>query len=164
MGALKLPYPARLEEAVPANLRCGRPARPEPAPQALPLLTGWAPVQLSSAAIPEVSCDWVLDHAPEVHIIDVRGPDEYGGELGHLETAELVPLSVLESGALTFDRALPQITVCRSGGRSGKAALYLLGLGFRRVASLAGGMRAWRAGGRPVAYGPARGRGYTPQG
>jgi rhodanese-related sulfurtransferase len=42
----------------------------------------------------------------------------------------------------SWDREAPIALICRSGGRSGKAALQLLGMGFRRVISMRGGMLA----------------------
>jgi rhodanese-related sulfurtransferase len=85
----------------------------------------------------------------------VREPDEFRGELGHIVGAELAPLQTLTAAAASLPRERPIVTVCRSGGRSGKAALSLLGLGFARVASLSGGMTAWSARGYAVECGPS---------
>jgi rhodanese-related sulfurtransferase len=86
-------------------------------------------------------------------IIDVREPDEFTGELGHIPGAELVPLATVERTAAAWDRTAPLIVVCRSGGRSGRAAQALIRAGFHRVMNLAGGMLAYRAAGLPVVYG-----------
>jgi rhodanese-related sulfurtransferase len=40
--------------------------------------------------------------------------------------------------------------VCRSGGRSGKAALELRALGFEKVASMRGGMTRWNEAKLPM--------------
>jgi len=80
----------------------------------------------------------------------VRESDEFVGPLGHPRGAELVPLATLEEAAKAWDRELPVVIVCRSGGRSGKAALLLEAKGFKRVASLRGGMTAWNEAGLPV--------------
>lgn len=79
-----------------------------------------------------------------VQIIDVREPDEYHGELGHLEHSTLVPLSTISFTAQNWDRESTYLMVCRSGNRSGKAASILVELGFEQVINLKGGMLAQR--------------------
>jgi rhodanese-related sulfurtransferase len=80
----------------------------------------------------------------------VREPAEYVGPLGHIPGAELVPLGTIEREAASWDRAQPLVLVCRSGGRSGKAALQLKAMGFDRLASMRGGMTRWNELGIPV--------------
>ena len=151
MSELHLPYPRKMDLAVPSNFNCGL-ARAEPRTPAH-LDQSWAPITLSPAGIPEVRGDWLNPHLSQVVVLDVREPDEFRGELGHIAGAELSPLQALAVRAAALPRERPVVTVCRSGGRSGKAALSLLELGFARVASLAGGMTAWNARGLPVEYG-----------
>lgn len=79
-----------------------------------------------------------------VRIVDVRERDEFDGELGHLEGAELVPLAEIAREAQAWDRAAPLLLVCRSGRRSMNAALQLVALGFGEVMNLEGGMLAYR--------------------
>lgn len=134
MSHLALPYPRRMDSALPLNVRCGLTGSD-------PLLdTSWAPIEPSRAGIPEVAPEWVRAHAPELRIIDVREPDELTGPLGRIASAERVPLAHV--GELAID-ARPIVLVCRSGGRSGKAALQLASLGVARVASMRGGMSTW---------------------
>lgn len=83
-------------------------------------------------------------------VIDVREPSEFTGELGHLRNAELVPLATLVAVAASWNRAEPLVLVCRSGGRSGRAAQQLATLGFRKLYNLSGGMLAHGAAGLPV--------------
>lgn len=85
-----------------------------------------------------------------VRLIDVREADEINGELGHIPGVEWVPLATLEARARTWERAAELILVCRSGGRSGRAAEALVRAGFRKVMNLAGGMLAYRAAELPV--------------
>ncbi len=151
MSELSLPQPRKIGEAVPRNLQCGRPAAAPGVPASLD--TGWAPIQLSAAGVPEVEGGWLEGHRSGLLVVDVREPDEYRGELGHIPGALLVPLQTLGAAAPALPRDRPVVVVCRSGGRSGKAALELLGAGFAQVASLAGGMRAYGAERRGVAYG-----------
>lgn len=79
-----------------------------------------------------------------VRFIDVREPDEYTGPLGHLPGAELVPLGTLEAASASWAREQPLLLICRSGGRSAKAAQALAQRGFRHLYNLAGGMLAVR--------------------
>lgn len=99
--------------------------------------------------------DLTVERAPavltKVRIIDVRQPDEFDGELGHVPGAELVPLATVPAHAVGWDKAVPLLVVCRSGGRSSMASQALVGLGFREVYNLAGGMLAWNARGLPTA-------------
>ena len=103
--------------------------------------------------VPEVGADWLAAHIPNVLVVDVREPDEYRGELGHVPGAELVPLETLEARAAALARDRPIVTVCRSGGRSGKAAIALGRLGFEAVASLHGGMTEWNRRALPTELG-----------
>lgn len=81
---------------------------------------------------------------PEVRRIDVREPEEYTGPLGHLPGAELIPLSTLEAASASWPREEPLLLICRSGGRSAKAAQALAQRGFNHLYNLAGGMLAVR--------------------
>ncbi|MHA7633948.1 rhodanese-like domain-containing protein [Corallococcus sp. M7] len=81
---------------------------------------------------------------PEVRRIDVREPDEFTGPLGHLPGAELVPLGTLEAAAASWPREQPLLLICRSGGRSAKAAQALAQRGFQHLYNLVGGMLAVR--------------------
>jgi sulfur dioxygenase len=150
MARLQLAYPKKIDVALPANLQCGVP-RGTPATPELPEPTPWAPVERSAGGIPEVSPEWVAASAGDARLVDVREPAEFTGELGHVPGAALVPLAGVVDAAERWDREAPVVLVCRSGGRSGKAALALLARGFRRVASLRGGMLAWNAQRLPVA-------------
>jgi rhodanese-related sulfurtransferase len=83
--------------------------------------------------------------AANVTLIDVREDDEWAA--GHAPRAVHVPLGDLDPSAHT-DMA-PLIVVCRSGGRSSKAAAKLATAGLA-VHNLAGGMKAWQDAGHPV--------------
>lgn len=152
MGKLQLAYPKKIDVAVPANLHLGLkdlPATPEQ-----PEGPRWAPVEASAAGIPEVGPEWVAAHHDAARMIDVREAEELVSELGHIEGVEHVPLGLVPSAASTWDRSAPLVLVCRSGGRSGKAALQLGAMGFTRVASMRGGMMEWNRGRYPVSRAP----------
>lgn len=86
-------------------------------------------------------------------VIDVRERDELLGELGHIGGVEHVPLATLAQACADWSPDEELIVVCRSGGRSRKAALTLVARGFRDVHDLVGGMLAWNAALLPVRRG-----------
>jgi sulfur dioxygenase len=146
MHDLALAYPKYIDVALPRNVRCGLAAvTAEPA-----LARRWAPVEISVGGIPEVAPEWVALHGREVRLVDVRELDELVGELGHIDGAEPLPLAQVPGPLEAAPRDHPIVFVCRSGGRSGKAALSLTKLGFEQVASMRGGMRAWNQRRYPI--------------
>ncbi len=87
-------------------------------------------------------------------VIDVRGPDEFDGPLGHIAGALNVPLAGLAARTTDFARAeCPIVLVCLTDKRSSRAAAALGEAGVRNVTVLRGGMTAWRAGERAPAGG-----------
>ena len=87
-----------------------------------------------------------------IKLIDVRRPEEFTGELGHIEGARLVTLGPeLEAFLASSKKDEELVFVCRSGGRSGNATAFSLQAGFKRVYNLKGGMIEWNALGLPVA-------------
>ncbi len=99
--------------------------------------------------VPEVSPDWVHAHMGQFRLVDVREANELTGPLGHLAAADHLPLGSVMQGVQGWDRAAPVVVLCRSGGRSARAALAMLAEGFETVASMEGGMIAWGAAGLP---------------
>ena len=149
MAALELAPPKQIAVAVPANLQCGVP-HGVPHDAELPASLRWAPVEVSKADVPEVPLEWVAAHPAAARLVDVREPSELVGPLGHVEGVELVPLGSVTQVVSAWDRDQPVVLVCRSGGRSGKAALQMAAMGFRRVASMRGGMMRWSDARLPV--------------
>jgi sulfur dioxygenase len=78
-------------------------------------------------------------------ILDVREPEEYTGELGHIRGSILIPLKDLTSRSEELGNYKDKhiIAVCRAGVRSTTAAAILTGLGFEHVSNLKGGMLDW---------------------
>ncbi len=141
MDNLALPHPKQIDIAVPANLRSGR---PDPS-VAAPPIPSWAPVVRTFAGIPQLEPQWLEEHFDVPFLLDVREPNEFVGELGHLRGAHLVPLGELRSRLNDLPKERPIVAVCRSGGRSAQACVILEGAGFPRVANLSGGMIGWRS-------------------
>ena len=79
-----------------------------------------------------------------LRIIDVRQPEEFVGELGHVPRSELMVLNYLpELLAEETDKNQSIVFVCRSGGRSAQATAYAQTQGFTSVYNMKGGMIFW---------------------
>ena len=146
MNNLGLAHPKKLDIAVPANLKCGKPES-ESVQADEP---DWAPLTYTFAGIWEVQPQWLEDNLKRVQIVDVRDPSEFEGPLGRIPGARLIPLGELNDRAADLSGDTPVVTVCRAGGRSAQATLMLRRAGFDKVANLAGGMLRWRAQRCPV--------------
>ncbi|MEJ2130401.1 MAG: MBL fold metallo-hydrolase [Gammaproteobacteria bacterium] len=138
MDNLGLAHPKLLDIAVPANMRAGRPEGDQ-----LPEKITWGPVTVSFGGIPEIEPEWVARHLDELTLLDVRSPEEFEGELGHIEGSRLVPLDELRERVDEVPRDRPVVVVCQSGKRSGMAAVILQKAGFEEVANVAGGLINW---------------------
>lgn len=145
MQNLGLPHPKQMAVAVPANLRAG-----QPADGWAPATPDWGPVVTTYAGFKEIAADWVAAHRAELHLLDVRTPAEFDGELGHVEGAQLLPLDGLRARAAEVPAGKPVVVICQTGRRSAMGAQLLEKAGVPRVANLAGGMVAWRGLGLPV--------------
>jgi glyoxylase-like metal-dependent hydrolase (beta-lactamase superfamily II)/rhodanese-related sulfurtransferase len=151
MRNLRLAHPKKIDVAVPANLKCGRPSTEVDAaadPQ-------WAPLRYSFAGIWEIDPHGLEEQASAVQILDVREPGEFSGPLGHIRGAVLIPLGSLAERTRELAPDRPIVAVCRAGSRSAQATVILREAGFNDVANLAGGMLRWRAEGHPVEGGGA---------
>jgi rhodanese-related sulfurtransferase len=95
--------------------------------------------------IPEVRVEDVRRNHGKVRLVDVRRPDEFDGELGHIPDAELVTLGPdLTEFLKNGDPNQEIIFVCRSGARSGHATLESIKMGYALTANMTGGMIRWR--------------------
>jgi glyoxylase-like metal-dependent hydrolase (beta-lactamase superfamily II)/rhodanese-related sulfurtransferase len=139
---MKLPHPGRIAEALPANLRCGRPLQ-----EADTAADGWGPVQRSYAGLPELEPAWVADHRHTLTLVDVRGAEEFKGPDGHVTGSLLIPLPELQERLAEIPPQRPVVLLCHSGIRSALATQLLIKAGRERVANLRGGLRAWEVEG-----------------
>jgi glyoxylase-like metal-dependent hydrolase (beta-lactamase superfamily II)/rhodanese-related sulfurtransferase len=143
MGNLGLPFPDKIQEALQVN-QSGF----EASEVAFPTVA-------DVAAVPEIDASTLAGRlaGPDAPLVlDVREPEEFVGDLGHIHGALLVPLDALH-------RRLPKllgyaerevVLVCRAGARSASAAAILQHAGFGAVTNLTGGMLAWARAGLPV--------------
>jgi sulfur dioxygenase len=157
MENMKLPHPHKIAEALPGNMRSGKPRATSTSTTtstttatAIATATAWAPLARSYAGLPELPPAWVVAHQSEVTLLDVRSAEEFNGPDGRVAGSLLIPLPELESrsGELPADR--PLVVVCHSGSRSALATQQLLKAGRQQVANLRGGLSRWVAEGYPL--------------
>lgn len=135
MSELELAHPKKIMEAVPANMTCGNKSN--------------RIIETSlDSGIPETSVEFLSQKLETiqktVRLIDVRTPEEFSGELGHIKGATLVTLGGdLKNYLEKLDRADEIIFICRSGVRSGQATQQSIEMGFKFTANLKGGMLRW---------------------
>jgi glyoxylase-like metal-dependent hydrolase (beta-lactamase superfamily II)/rhodanese-related sulfurtransferase len=145
MDNLGLPHPKKIAIAIPANCVCGRPEDGK-----MPTVADWGPVRLTYGGVKEIDPQWVAENLSQVHVLDVRGPEEFTREQGHISAAQLLPLSELEGRVGDIPNDRPVVAVCKSGRRSAQATVILKKKGLANAASLRGGMLGWQAANLPV--------------
>ncbi|MVA76926.1 rhodanese-like domain-containing protein [Auraticoccus sp. F435] len=94
--------------------------------------------------VPTVTIDQIPDDA---HLVDVREADEWAA--GHAERAQHLPLTELTARLDELPADDEVYLICRSGGRSARAAAWLNQNGFSAV-NVAGGMGEWQERGLPL--------------
>jgi glyoxylase-like metal-dependent hydrolase (beta-lactamase superfamily II)/rhodanese-related sulfurtransferase len=143
MANLGLPFPEKIQQSLQVNQSGFESAEVQfPSVSAIAAMAAIQPGELRARL---ASTD------PPV-LLDVREPEEFVGELGHIAGSLLVPLDAL-------DRRLPKlagyvdrdlVVVCRAGARSATAGAILRNAGFKRVLNLEGGMIGWSREGYPI--------------
>ncbi len=154
MKNLDLPMPARIQEAVPANLGGG-------AVQAAGIDAGAQWRALAGTVIQSVSAQQlagVLGQG-DVRLIDVRTPVEF--DAVRIAGATNIPLDKLDPPALLRQLGAdePVYCVCQTGTRSQLAASKLRAAGFKRIVHVDGGTNAWITAGLPVLRGAVQPQG-----
>jgi len=83
-------------------------------------------------------------------VIDVSTKEEFSAS--HIKTSLSVPLEELEARlqAVAKNKSVPLIMVCDSGIRSKRAQATAQKLGYDKVHSLQGGLKAWKEANLPV--------------
>lgn len=86
-------------------------------------------------------------------VIDLSAIADF--EKGHIAGSKNVTPSQFdpENKDLAKTKGLQIVTVCKNGAESGKAARRLVKAGFANVATLAGGINAWKQADLPLAKG-----------
>jgi len=145
MGQLGLPFPEKIQQSLQVN-QSGF----EAAEVQFPLVADVAAMPALSPA--EVAAK--LASATPPLLLDVREPEEFVGDLGHVPGSLPVPMDALARRlpklAGYVDREI--VVVCRAGARSASAGAILQQAGFRHVRNLGGGMVALTHAKLPVAH------------
>jgi len=97
--------------------------------------------EASGAEISASALSAALSGVATPFLLDVREPWEFA--IAHLPGAILLPLGELPARLMALPRDRELITICHHGLRSLAARSFLVGAGFPRVRSLAGGVDAW---------------------
>lgn len=130
MSELKLAYPKKIDIALPANQTCG-----------------------IETSVPCVTAEDLKRRKDTALIVDVRSLEEFKGELGHIPGSHRIFLGEeLNHFLQGYERSEEIVFVCRSGSRSADAVKTGLGMGFTKVANLAGGMQRWNELDYPVEH------------
>ncbi|MCB0355487.1 MAG: rhodanese-like domain-containing protein [Bdellovibrionales bacterium] len=95
--------------------------------------------------VSDISPEEVWLKKDELYLVDVRGEDEYFGELGHVAGAKLIVLDTLENHLQSLPQNLPVVFICRSGMRSAKASQLAIEAGLTNTYNMMGGMICWNA-------------------
>ncbi len=145
MGNLDLPLPARIHEAVPANLAGGPAGTAQPA--------GDAAVPVLSVSARQLA---TLMQSAGLHLVDVRTPEEFAAL--RIAGSVNLPLDRLDPASLAqrFGPEEEIYCVCQTGTRSQIAARQLRAAGFSRVIHVDGGTSAWRAADLPLLRGESQ--------
>jgi rhodanese-related sulfurtransferase len=102
------------------------------------------------STIPAISVNELhelLTTSPGIRLIDVREPDEYAAAA--ISGSELVPLATIPEASQDWPKEQRLYLHCKAGGRSARAAQFLMDQGFADVINVTGGMDAWLAAGLP---------------
>jgi hypothetical protein len=134
MKNLRLAHPKKMDVAVPANLKCGRPETdPDVAED-----PNWAPLKFTLTGIWEIDPHGLEEHAPAVQNLDVRQPGEFDGRSDTSATR-----SCSRSASWSSARASSRATVRHRGvprrRRSAQATVILREVGFADAANLPAG-------------------------
>jgi len=107
-----------------------------------------------SLLVSEITGKKVIDLSPSEaksqwnefdEVIDVRRDKEWNDELGHIGGVKLCTLQTdFKSYVKILETDKKYLFICRSGGRSAKAAQMAIALGITAVYNLDGGMLEWR--------------------
>jgi rhodanese-related sulfurtransferase len=101
---------------------------------------------------PPVAYELIRDN-PEMLVIDLRKPEEYNGETGHIRRARNIPVDRLPYRLLELSayRAETFLVYCRADPCGAEGVADLRSSGFENVILMDGGIEAWiRAGFRTV--------------
>ncbi len=150
LTSMKLPEADWMIAVLDANCNCSQDPKCVPIPVEAPvcevrgtLTAGLEDVKVKTITAKDLKL--LLEGKLPPLVLDVRGEDEYIGELGHITGSKLLPVGELQKRINEVKKFAKQgiITVCRRGERSRNAAAFLIKNGFENVMTLEGGMEKW---------------------
>ena len=100
---------------------------------------------VTNSPITNLSPTQANEQLSSFRIIDVRRTEEFNDQLGHIQNAKLCTINdtSFKNKLSSLDKSLQYLFVCRSGGRSSRAARIAQSLGLSHIYNLDGGMLAW---------------------
>ena len=101
-------------------------------------------------AIEDIDPKELLEKLKSVVVVDVRRPDEWEGELGHIPGALHMVLDNLPQRISELPQDKTLVFVCKSGGRSGRATAFAQAQGFKNIYNMKGGMLLWNQLSQPT--------------
>ena len=107
---------------------------------------------LLSGGAGSISCTdaVLLMNKEKANIIDVRRPDEFKtGSIAGAKNIEITKLDAQLASAVK-NKDAPMVLICATGARSQGALRLAQKLGYTRVFSMSGGLKAWREANLPV--------------
>ena len=114
-----------------------------------------ANVTRSPSGVPLLRPDFVAKQGRKVRLIDVRDEHELVGVLGYIHGSDWVPVGRTASLVERVHQDDPIVLVSAGEERSGAAALALEKAGLRFVATMMGGIVAWRDDGYTTTRDPS---------
>jgi len=99
---------------------------------------------VTSALLEPAQLKDILGAQPDIQLIDVRTPKEFGeGTIAHAKNINFFDSDFEAQMTAVVDKEKAVYLFCRSGRRSANAAKKLKALGFKEVYDLKGGYLAW---------------------
>jgi sulfur-carrier protein adenylyltransferase/sulfurtransferase len=96
---------------------------------------------MSAPIVNPVELKSELDSGKKLFLLDVRESDEL--EVSKIDGVVHIPLGEIESRYQEIPNDEQIVVICRSGGRSDRAAQFLIGQGYANVRNMATGMNGW---------------------
>lgn len=93
--------------------------------------------------VEDISPDELNAKKENITLIDVRSPEEYVGELGHVPNSQLITLDTLMDQIDSIPKDKTVVFICRSGRRSANATAIAKDNGFESAYNMKGGMILW---------------------
>ena len=92
--------------------------------------------------------EWMQDEARDVHVVDVRTPQEVMA--GSIAGAQPIPLHLIPLRIQDLPKDRDVVFVCRTGARSAQATAFVAGRGMDNAHNLRGGLVDWVRNRLPV--------------